>query len=38
MINIDLSEEMYDKLIVGVENALRSQLTQIDEDSFESEY
>jgi hypothetical protein len=29
---------MYEKLIEGVENALKFQLTQIDEDSFESEY
>ena len=29
---------MFDKLIEGVENALKFQLTQVDEDSCESEY
>lgn len=29
---------MYDKLIDGVEKALKFQLTQVDEDSCESEY
>lgn len=29
---------MYDKLIEGVEKALKFQLTQVDEDSCESEY
>jgi len=29
---------MYDKLIEGVEKALKFQLTQVDEDSCEEEY
>jgi hypothetical protein len=29
---------MYDKLIEGVQKALKFQLTQVDEDSCESEY
>ena len=29
---------MFDKLIEGVENALKFQLTQVDEDSCESEH
>jgi hypothetical protein len=34
LIELELGAELYEKLIVGVENALRCQLTQIDEDSF----
>lgn len=35
---VELGAELYEKLVAGVENALRCQLTQIDEDSFESEF
>ena len=36
--DIDLGNEMYEKLIEGVEKALKFQLTQVDEDSCEEEY
>ena len=36
--NIDLGTDMYEKLIEGVEKALKFQLTQVDEDSCEEEY
>lgn len=35
---LDLGEELYLKLVKGVEKALKFQLTQIDEDSFEEDY
>ena len=33
---LELGPEMFDKLIEGVEKALKFQLTQVDEDSCES--